>query len=49
MRMGEENMANIQHLFHAEITDAGARIDQNVLINEQSRGPQVYAYTTTTS
>jgi hypothetical protein len=47
VRVGEEDMSQLAHLLHAEISHTGAAIDKNILINQKGGGSSVAADTTT--
>ena len=43
MRMGEEHVADLAHLVERQVADAGARVDERVLVHQQGGGAQFRA------
>ncbi len=42
--MGQENMANGIQVTEFKVTYAGSRVDQNIVVDEHSRGSRPGAY-----
>ena len=46
--MGDKNMIDLDHLFHAQIRDTGSCIDQDIIIQQHGGGMRTTSYSTAT-